>query len=184
MEYKQVKKGKIYRLINTGPLMLVSTLSKEKKPDIAPIAWACPAELDPARVLICLDKGHKTFKNLKETGVFAVSIPHASQIDLVEETGSVSGKQGDKYSLFSIKAFTGKKTKCLIPRGVIGYIECKVRKIFNVEGTMTVIGDAVYAAAMPGAFDGERLLSEKPAGKALHHLGKDRFTTYCNYVIK
>jgi flavin reductase (DIM6/NTAB) family NADH-FMN oxidoreductase RutF len=178
MAYKEIKKEKIYRLINTGALTLISTLSKDKKPDIAPIAWVCPAELDPARLLICVSAGHKTFKNIKETKMFAACIPHIKQLKLVNQTGSVSGKKADKFAELRIKAFAAKKTGCMIPYGVIGYVECRVKFIKNIEGTAIVVGQALYAAADPKGFDGSRLLAEKSGGKAIHHLGKNIFITY------
>ena len=182
--YKAIHPSKTYRLINTGALMLVSTVSKKKEPDLTPIAWVCPQELDPARVLIVCDAAHRAFKNIRETGVFTACIPHISQIKLVEECGSVSGGDTDKFSKFGIKAFKAGKSSCMIPQGVIGYVECRVKKIVNIEGTAVIIGDALYAAADTKAFNGSRLMAEKPAGRAIHHLGGGDFITYSGRVIK
>jgi flavin reductase (DIM6/NTAB) family NADH-FMN oxidoreductase RutF len=184
MKYKKINSKKIYRLINPGPLVLVSTLSPEKRPDIAPIAWMCPVELVPARVLLCMDEEHQSFKNILKTRKFTVSVPHVSQLNIVEETGSVSGKDADKFKLFSIKSFTAPKTGCQVPHGVIGFVECRLKKAVDVEGTAVVVGEAVYAAADPLAFNGERLVAEHVHGKALHHLGNKYFATYSDKIIK
>lgn len=184
MEYKKVSKDRIYRLINTGALMLISTRSKNKQHDIAPVAWVCPQEMDPPRLLMCVDAAHKTFKNIKETGVFTAGIPHASQLNLVEETGSVTGKDADKFSLFTIKTILGPKTGCRVPEGMIGYLECRVKKIINIEGTAIVVADVLYAAANPKAFNGKRLLAENAGGKAIHHLGSEQFITYADKITE
>lgn len=183
MKYIEIKKDKIYRLINTCPLLLIATVSKQKKYNVAPIAWVCPAELEPPRILICIDKGHVTFKNIKATGAFAAGIPDVNQIDIVKKTGGVSGKKVDKFEKFKISSFFSKKLKIKIPDKVIGYLECKIKKIISVENTAIVIGDIIYAAARYNAFDGEHLRAETKYAKALHHLGKNKFITYGNKII-
>ncbi len=183
MKYKIIKKNKIYRLLNTNPLLLISTVSKDKKHNIAPIAWVCPQELKPARLLFCIDTGHKTFENIRKTKKFVASIPHISQVNLVKKAGSISGKLIDKFFYLKIKSQINKKTGCKIPEGVIGYMECVIKKIFILDGTAIVISDITNAYADKKAFDGERLLAEKQKGKAIHHLGKNNFITYSNKIF-
>lgn len=180
--YKKIAPSKTYRLINTGALMLISTMSKKKEHDIAPIAWVCPQELEPPRLLICCDAGHRTYSNIKTTKKFIASIPHISQAATVEQCGSVSGRDADKFAKFAIKSITGKKTGCRVPLGVIGYLECRVKKAYNIEGTMVIVADVLAAAADPRGFRGGRLLAEKAGGKAIHHLGGSGFVTYTNKV--
>ncbi len=175
MEYIEVPLNEAYRLLNTGPLVMVSTVSKDKKYNTAPIAWACPAAKEPARVLIGVGKKHKTFSNIEETGVFAAAVPNISQVEMIKSTGSVSGKETDKFGEFNIKSMPAKKIDCIIPESVIGYIECKVINTFSVDKLALIVGEAVYAGADKNAYDGERLLSETPAGKTVHHLGNKRF---------
>lgn len=183
MNYIRVPKDKTYRLININPLLLVSTISKDKKYDIAPIAWVCPQEMEPPRLLLCMDTGHQTFKNIKDTKKFIACIPNISQIDIVEKTGSVSGREVDKFTQFRIKTFIGKKTGCKIPEGVTGYLECKLKKVMKIKSTAIVIADIIYAAVDEEAFDGERLLVEKEKGKVIYHLGGKKFGSIGNNVM-
>jgi flavin reductase (DIM6/NTAB) family NADH-FMN oxidoreductase RutF len=183
MAYKLVSKDKIYRIINTNPLLLISTVSKNKKYDIAPIAWICPQEIKPARLLICIDTGHQTFNNIKETKKFIACIPNINQLDIVKKTGSVSGKDADKFTKFNIKSFIGKKTGCKIPEGISGYLECKTKKIIKIDTTAIVIADIIYAAVDEDVFDGERLIVENKKCKLIYHLGGNRFTTIGNNVL-
>ncbi|MDC0977630.1 flavin reductase family protein [bacterium] len=173
-DYMEVELGQAYRLINPGPLVLVSTVSKAGQYNIAPIAWSCPVEKDPANILVAIGKSHQTFKNIQETKKIIVCIPHASQLEIVKNTGKVSGEDIDKFEKFGIENITGKKSDCKIPTGVIGYIECNVINIVDTEDVGLVIGEAVYAAADSNAFT-DRLLSETKAGKTLHHLGSNKF---------
>ncbi|MCE5300779.1 MAG: flavin reductase family protein [Spirochaetia bacterium] len=183
MSYTTVPLKKAYKLINPGQMVLVSTVSEDKKFNIAPIAWTCPCEIDPPRVILCMDAGHKTFKDLKETGIFTVCIPHISQLKMVKQTGSVSGRDADKFRKFGIATVAGKRSLCRIPEGLIGYLECRVKNINDIEGTAVVVGDVVDAGADTKAFDGERLLAETKGGKAIHHLGGDNFITYADELL-
>jgi|DewCreStandDraft_4_1066084.scaffolds.fasta_scaffold02977_17 flavin reductase (DIM6/NTAB) family NADH-FMN oxidoreductase RutF len=177
MQYKKISKNKIYCLINTNPLLLISTISKDNKYNIAPIAWVCPQEIMPPRLLFCIDTGHQTFKNIKKTRNFIACIPHISQTDIVKKTGSISGKEVDKFAKFNIKTFIGKKIKCKIPEGVIGYLECKLKKIIKIDTTAIVIADIINAAADKDGFNGERLCPEKNQGNCIYHLGRNIFGT-------
>lgn len=183
MAYKQIAQNRIYRLINTNPLLLISTVSKNKKYNIAPVAWVCPQEMQPPRLLICVSTEHQTFKNIKETKKFIACIPHISQIDIVENTGGISGKKADKFTHFKIESFGGDKIKCKIPKGVIGYLECKLKKIIKIDETAIVIADIISAVADNDAFNGERLLIEKQKGKAIYHLGGNKFVTHNDKII-
>ena len=171
---KELPLNKAYKLINHGPLMLVLTSSKSGKYNIAPVAWNCPAECDPTRVLIVLDKKHKTYKNIAETGEFAVCVPVAGQLELVEKTGSVSGTDVDKYKKFKIDAVPGTIVKVRIPAGCVGYIECRVYKLIDEGETGIVIGEAVKAFADEDAYN-NMLTGKSRAGKTLHHFGGNDF---------
>ena len=177
MKYEKVPRREIFRLFNTGALVLVSTISKNGKHNIAPIAWTCPAELDPPRILLCIDPAHQTFKNIKQTGRFAVSLPRIGMTGLVETLGSMSGKKYDKYSEFGVK-YIMTKNKFRIPQGAAAYAECSAFKIFDASGVRIVLGSCELAAADARAFSKGRLLAEKSGGKLIHHLGGGYFTTY------
>ncbi len=182
MSFIYLKKELIYRLININPLLLISTISKDKKYNIAPIAWGCPQEINPPRLLICIDTGHKTFENIVKTKKFVACIPGISQLKLVKNTGSMSGKEVDKFKKFNIKSFTAPETGCKIPDGIIGYLENKVFKIIKIDTTAIVIGNVITAAVNKDAFDGKRLLAEKKKGKVIYHLGKNKFITTGNII--
>ncbi len=182
MSFTYLKKESIYRLININPLLLISTVSKDKKYNIAPIAWGCPQELNPTRLLICIDTGHKTFENIVKTKKFVACIPNISQLKLVKNTGGISGREVDKFKKFNIKSFIAEKTGCKIPDGITGYLENRVFKIIKIDSTAIVIGDVITAAVDKDAFDGKRLLAEKKKCKVIYHLGKNKFISTGNVI--
>ncbi|MFC2091205.1 flavin reductase family protein [Elusimicrobiota bacterium] len=174
MEYQEISIDKAYRLVNHGPLVLLSTVSADKKYDIAPIAWNCPVGKSPTRILLAVGREHKSRKNVKATGVFAVSIPSVMQLEIVKNTGSVSGHEVDKISRFSISCITGRQVDVKIPVGCVGYIECKVIKQFDQDKVTLIIGEALCAFVNKESFN-ERVMPELRSGCTLHHFGGGEF---------
>ncbi|MDA3793425.1 MAG: flavin reductase family protein [Elusimicrobia bacterium] len=178
---KDISLDKAYRLLNHGPLILVSTRSAGGDYDIAPIAWNCPVKKSPTTVLAAIGKSHKTYDNIKETGEFIVCVPSAGQADMVKDTGSVSGRNTDKFKEFGIKAGKGKNLDCLVPKGIVGAIECKFKEEYD-EGVALVIGEAVRAYGSKEGFI-KRVYPENREGRTLHHLGGGDFSADSRDVI-
>ena len=121
MEYKPIAPGDAYTLLNCGGVILVCTVSPDKRYNLAPVAWNCPLDYEPvSRVLFVIDPHHETFKNLEASREFALALPSYHQKVLVEKTGSVSGERVDKYQAFAIASHPAVDVDALIPDGVAG----------------------------------------------------------------
>jgi flavin reductase (DIM6/NTAB) family NADH-FMN oxidoreductase RutF len=181
-EYIKISNEKAYHLLNTGALLLIGTVGNNKNNNVAPIAWQCPVDFEPVtKMMIACDKNHKTFSNISETKHFCIAIPHISQLKLVKELGSCSGKNADKYKKFGIDAMTCETIDCIAPENCIAYLECKVYNIMDHDGTGLIFGEIVNAKVDKQAYNG-RLLSETEAGKTIHHLGGKVFISTGNQL--
>lgn len=154
-----------YELLNTGGVVLVCTKGADGRYDLAPVAWCCPLDYEPtSRAMIVLDPGHLTTGNLEASGRFILALPTFAQKSLVERTGSVSGREGDKYEKFGIRAVRGDAVDALIPEGVAGYLECSVIEFRRVGSVAVVSAEVLKAAAVPDAWK-----------RRLHHAGGEIF---------
>lgn len=169
-------------LINHGPVVLVSTKDEKGGYDIAPVAWNCPLGKNPPRLLIVVGKRHRTCENITAAGEFIICVPHVSQAEMVRETGSVSGREIDKFDSMNIEAFAGSSVDAMIPEGCVGYLECKVEKVIDGGHVDIVAAEVLRAVVDKEAFDG-RLLVEKEAGKTIHHLGDKIFAVPSDEVL-
>jgi len=153
MKYSEIGLTSAYQLQNAGGLVLICTKGREGRYDCAPVAWCCPLDYEPVSRFLCvLDIGHKTFKDLEASREFAIALPSADQKELVSQCGSVSGFDTDKYEKFGIASFAGKHADLRIPKGVAGWIECRVSSII-VQGTSGIVmGDALHAEAIEDAW--------------------------------
>jgi len=183
IKYIEIENNKIYKLLNNGCLIIVSTSDKNGNKNIAPIAWQTPVDYDPVtKILIVCDSNHKTSNNIKETKKFVIVIPHKSQKKLVIESGNITGNKFNKIEKLKVNYFLSKNYKYIIPEGSIGYIECELIKEYEEDGVLIFIGKAIFAEVNQESF-ADRLLCEKDEGKTLHHLGGNIFITSADKIL-
>jgi len=176
-KYVNIELHKAYKLLNTGAVGIICSRSQNGNYNMAPVAWITPVEYDPVtRVLIVLDKENRTCRNILETGIFAIAIPHIEQVNMIKDLGSISGNHHDKIIELGITTLPAAQIDVLLPTGCIGYIECKLYRSIEDNSVMLLLGEATCATAVASAF-GTRLLAEKPEGKAAYHLGGILFVT-------
>ena len=162
MNYEEVSVADAHELQNAGGLIFVCTHGRDtengedvagSRYDLAPIAWCCPLDYAPvSRLLLVCDTGHRTYRDIVASGEFAIAFPTQAQLGLVEQTGSVSGRDVDKYKEFTIKSLSSKKIDTLIPEGVAGWIECRLIKVVEEGTSAIVMGEALFAAAQHDAW--------------------------------
>ncbi len=142
-----------YELLNPGGLVLVCTKSEDGRYDLAPVAWNCPLDYEPvSRVLFVCDPGHRSYEDLVEAGEFVLALPSVAQRVLVEKTGSVSGRDVDKYAEFGIAAERAREVDALVPAGVAGWLECRLLRVIVEGSSAVVMGEVLRAAAAPEAW--------------------------------
>jgi flavin reductase (DIM6/NTAB) family NADH-FMN oxidoreductase RutF len=118
----------------------------------------------------------RPWPNTDRTRQFIAVVPHRSQKQLVSDTGSVSGRDTDKFETMHIESFRGELLDALIPRGCVGYLECQVKDKLGGPKADVILARVLRTAVHEAAFDG-RLLVETEAGQTLHHLGDRVFST-------
>ena len=183
-EYIKVSNEKGYQFLNSGALILVSSVGLNKNYDIAPIVWCCPIDYDKfTRLLFVCDKKHFTYKNIQETKQFGISVPDISQLQLVKDTGGCSGRDTDKIAKFNINVIDSEIIDVKLPFGAIAYIECKVYNIIMDGEVALIFGETVFVKADREAYN-NRLLSETEAAKTIHHLGGKAFITTSDIILK
>ena len=115
--YVEMSLDQSHRLINHGPVVLVSTRNADGTYDVAPVAWNCPASKDPPMLLVMVGRGHRTWENIDRTGEFIAVVPHRSQSELVIAAGSVPGEAVAAPEKTSPAQPAGKAVKPASPEG-------------------------------------------------------------------
>lgn len=171
-----------YRLINHGPLVLVSSLYKNGQ-DITPIAWHMPISDDPPIIALEIWSGHCIFKAIMETGDFVINIPSGEMVDIVRRLGSISGSKVDKVRKFGLTMEHSKRVKSRRLKGSIALMECTLHRDTRLSKRYNIVlGDVVYAEAEKASFS-DRWLPEKSGPKTIHHLGNKIFCVPDSHIM-
>jgi flavin reductase (DIM6/NTAB) family NADH-FMN oxidoreductase RutF len=153
MDYLVVPPKEAYALLNCGGMILVCTRSAAGRYDLAPIAWASPLDYEPAsRVLFVCDPAHATHENVLARREFAVALPCVAQRAIVEAAGASSGRDADKYASLGIDSFDAGEVDARIPRGVAGWLECRLIRTVAEGSVSIVLGEVLSARAVADAW--------------------------------
>ncbi|MCM8793462.1 MAG: flavin reductase family protein [Candidatus Omnitrophica bacterium] len=160
------------RLINHGPVVLVTSKYKDKA-NIITLAWITPVSHNPPLVAICIHKGHFSHELIEKSKEFVINVPGEELLDKVQGCGIVSGMEVDKFKKFKLTAIKAKEVNSPLIAECFAHLECKLVKIYPGGDHSIFLGEIIYAQADEGIFT-EVLDIEKV--KTIHHLGANFYT--------
>lgn len=171
---KEIPLNEATRIINHGPVVLVSSVSGNRR-GLTPVAWTMPVDKSPPTILLEICEDHFIYDCIMKTGDFVVNIPSRSMAKIVTGCGACSGRDKDKFLEFGLE--TTKSSKVVSPgvKGSLAFLECElVRDSYLLDKYNLVMGMVKYAEAEEEAFSGHWLF-EKEEFLTLHHLGNNIF---------
>lgn len=131
------------------PVLIVGTYDKDGNPNAMNAAWG--GIYDTNQIMICLADGHKTTKNIKESGAFTVSFATESTVIPCDYVGIVSAnKEADKLARAGFTVSKAEFVNAPIINELPMTVECKLIK-FNEDGIC--IGEIVNVSADESILD-------------------------------
>lgn len=170
------------RLLYHGPTILVTSHDpKLHKHNVMAVGWSTAVNTLPSQVAVIIDKGAWTRELISNSGVFGICIPMLPLKDLTYSVGNVSGRNGDKFSRFSIP-FVNSPTfgLPLIEQGCAAWLECRLIPDKQAsEKFDTLFAQVIMAAADKRVFSNGHWLfnDENKHLRTLHYLGDGNFLT-------
>jgi flavin reductase (DIM6/NTAB) family NADH-FMN oxidoreductase RutF len=164
---------KVYRLLNHGPVVLISS-KVGGKTNIMPIAWQVPLEFDPPLVCLVIGEHSDTFKAVNRTKECVVNLPTAKILNQVFSCGRCHGHAVDKFKQFQLTPLPATKVKAPLIKECIASLECRVVDNKMAKTHNLFIARVVAAWVEAGIFK-EFLRVDRSRAKTLHHLGGDKF---------
>lgn len=117
---------KAYRLINHGPVVMVSA-SHGGVHNVMSVAWACALDFNPPRVTVVIDKGAYTRQLVEHSGRFVLQVPCAQQAALVMAVGGRSRHtHEDKLEQLGVQLFSPEGSTAPLVRGCVAWLECRL----------------------------------------------------------
>ena len=161
--------AKSYLLLNHGPVTLVSSASGDRT-NVMAAAWAMPLDFDPPKVLLVVDSQTLTRELIEASGEFALSIPCRRIADKVLAAGSLSGRDGDKFSRSGLETFAASRIEAPLIRDCVAWLECRViPEAANQKRYDLFIAEVVAAWADPAMFSDGRWHFPSEDLKTIHY---------------
>jgi flavin reductase (DIM6/NTAB) family NADH-FMN oxidoreductase RutF len=121
---RQLKLSKAFTLIESGPVVLVTT-HDGKKVNIMTISWAMVIDCTP-QFAITTGAWNHSFTALQKNRDCFIAIPTVDLLDKVVGIGTCSGADTDKFAKFKLTPVQAKLVKPPLIKECLANIECKV----------------------------------------------------------
>ncbi|MFH1428572.1 MAG: flavin reductase family protein [Candidatus Margulisiibacteriota bacterium] len=168
-----IDKQKAGRLINYGPVTLVTSSFREQK-NVASVAWAMPVSASPGLVAIAVTNKRFTYELIRESREFIINIPSQKMKEAVIFCGSTCGRELDKFSKAGLTPANSKKLDAPIVQECFAHIECKVVNEVLVGDHMLFVGDVIAVYADEGVMTANGTVDIEKF-QPLIHLGAKEF---------
>lgn len=170
--------AKAYRLLNHGPVVLVSSAHGDTC-NVMAAAWSMPLDFDPPKVTVVIDKATLTRQLVEASGVFALNIPCAAMAAQTLAVGTDSAHTvPGKLAQHGITTFAASQIAAPLVQGCVGWLECRVLpEPHNQNQYDLFIADVVAAWADGRVFSQDRwhFDAAPDALRSLHYVAGGQF---------
>lgn len=161
---KNLPLAQVYRLLEPGPVVLVSTFDKGKA-NIMVMSWQTMMEFEPPLVGCVISEKNFSFRALSKTKECVLNIPTVELADRVAKCGNTSGRKVDKFSKFKLTPVPAMRVKAPLIGECYANLECRVMDTALVQKYNFFVLQVVKAWIDPSRKD----------PRTIHHRGKGNF---------
>lgn len=137
-----------HRFYMVAPLVIIGSRDEDGTHDLAPKHMASPMSWKNHFGFVCTPR-HKTYRNIKHTGVFTVSYPRPSQVVLASLAASprTDGPDGPatKPSLQQLPTLPAQVVDGVLLEDAYLYLECEIDRIVDDLGDNSLLIGTVAA---------------------------------------
>jgi flavin reductase (DIM6/NTAB) family NADH-FMN oxidoreductase RutF len=117
--------GQVYRLLEPGPVVLLTTTHKGRA-DVMAMSWHTMLEFEPPLVGCVVSDRNFSYTALKATRECVINIPTVKLAESVVGCGNTSGKSRDKFKVFGLTAVAASRVKPPLIAECFANLECRV----------------------------------------------------------
>lgn len=162
---EKIEPPKAYRLLEPGPILLVTTALKGKA-NVMTMGFHMMIQHDPPLIGCVIGPWDHSYKALRETGECVLAIPAVDLAKTVVDIGNCSGADTDKFETFKLHTKKAAKVSAPLLPACLANIECRVADDTLVQKYNLFVLEAV-------AIWMDRDRKER---RMLHHQGDGTFT--------
>ena len=125
MAKRSLPLSEVYRLIEPGPVVLVSTMS-DGRANIMTMSWHMMVDFEPPILACVMSNGDYSFHALKKTRECVINIPTVELAQKVVACGNTSGRDVDKFKKFGFTPSTAASVRAPLIEECYANLECRV----------------------------------------------------------
>ncbi len=156
--------SKVYRLLEPGPVVLVTTAGKGKA-NIMAQSWHMMIEFEPPLVGCVISNRNHSFSLLKAAKECVLNIPTVELAAQVVGCGNTSGRRTDKFKKFGLTPVAASRVKVPLIDECYASLECRVVDMRLATQYNIFILEVLKAWIDPS----------KKNPRTIHHRGKGTF---------
>lgn len=164
MKKRNLPLSKVYTLIETGPVVLLTTADKNR-PNVMTLAWHTMLDFEPPLIGCVVSEQNYSYKALLKTRACVLNIPTRELGKAVAGCGNTSGRDSDKFAAFGLTPKPAKRVPAPLIDECYASLECKVVDTRMARRYNFLVLEVVKAWIDPDCKD----------PKTLHHRGCDAF---------
>jgi flavin reductase (DIM6/NTAB) family NADH-FMN oxidoreductase RutF len=161
---KELSLGKVYQLIEPGPVVMLTT-SHKGRADIMTMSWHMMVDFDPPLIACVVSEADYSFAALRATGECVIAIPAVGLAPKVVKVGNTSGRDIDKFATFGLTKLPAERVRAPLVKECFANIECRVTDTRMVNRYNLFILEGVKAWIDP----------KQRSPKTIHHRGYGTF---------
>lgn len=160
MRKRTLPLSRVYRLLEPGPVVLVTTARKGRA-NVMAMSWHTMLEFEPPLVGCVVSNRNYSFTALRATRECVIAIPEAGLATKVVACGNTSGRRTDKFTAFGLTPVPAGHVGAPLIAECYANLECRVIDARTAEKYNFFVLEVVHAWIRPGA----------TAPRTLHHRG-------------
>ncbi|MEI9479234.1 MAG: flavin reductase family protein, partial [Deltaproteobacteria bacterium] len=130
-------------LLFPTPVVLVTCVDEEGKPNIITLAWAGVVNTDPPMIGISIRPHRYSHACVKRTREFVVNLPSEEMVRKVDACGVISGRDVNKFATMGWTPVPAEKVKAPLIDECSVQLECQVKEILSLGTHDLFIGQVV-----------------------------------------
>ena len=139
---RQLKLSKAFTLMESGPVVLVTTHDGQKD-NVMTISWTMVVDFTPAFAITTGEWNH-SFAALRKNRECVIAIPTVDMLDMVVGIGTCSGADTDKFAKYGLTPVRGTVVKAPLIKECLANMECKVIDIVKRHNIVVLEAVAAY----------------------------------------
>jgi flavin reductase (DIM6/NTAB) family NADH-FMN oxidoreductase RutF len=164
-DMKELPLAEVYRLIEPGPVVLLSTRSRQGRSNVMTMSWHTMVEVAPPTIACIVSSNDLSFFALRQTRECVIAIPAVGLAEKVVKVGNCSGRDTDKFATAWFTPLPAEQVSAPLVAECFANLECRVVDTRLVNRYNLFVLEVVKAWIDP----------QQPRQKTIHHIGNGAF---------